>query len=576
MSQFTRSKLSRGVKLLLEHVYSPMQSVATALSSAGIQTQSVRESDTSFRVTFWVPQLSGYHLYANTSSAPWLETDGYSFAFPFAIPQPQELLSATAVINQNTVRYKLEEMSVSFDQRAEPAAIVDSNNIYPEGDLSHNATTKLDIKISLLEKTMLSYNAQAGYDPDREVFSATLSPTFYAGRFLRLNPFLFTELNKDVHPYKSLLFCVQADGLHPEALPTDANNLYLSLPSFMCSMRFSCDRVARDGSNTQNIPDHDGVIGTSPFTISVPLANDTITADNNPDGVSYVASLFDNRLMNKLLSGYTKQGGVSLYEHMQKDSGLEVIAVPLWTNFSQRGRLTSTTVTDAAHAGPHPHTQPIVDERWIPINYPFVIHHCLLGLNYGSPASAAAGPTNLPTIPGAKPSSGTFVGEVGVSLFTGQQADESAFQQIAYLSYTAANIADRTIDRLRHSQLSVMTGFDYTFDLVQIPIVGAGGVGLNNVSGVAIPQGHPVFVAKGASTLTAGTRSNVDGSAPATKGCEQYIVVRQSFEDPNGLESAGAPAHNNEVYAGVGGNWLYLIGKKTVVGGRDPKMTAGR
>lgn len=576
MSQFTRKKLSRGVKLLLEHVYSPMQSVATAFSNAAIQTESVRESDTSFRVSFWVPQLSGYHLYANTSTGPWLEADGYSFAFPFAIPQPQELLNSSAVIDQRTVRYRLEEMSVSFDQRGEPAAIVDSNNIYPEGDLSHNATTKLDIKISLLEKTMLSYNAQAGYDPDREVFSATLSPTFYAGRFLRLNPFLFTELNKDVHPYKSLLLCVQTDGLHPETLPTDANNFYLSLPSFMCSMRFSCDRVARDGEDTQNIPGHDGAIGTAAFNISTPAANDTITADNNPDGVSYAASLFDNRLMNKLLSGYTKQGGVSLYEHMQKDSGLEVIAVPLWSNFSQRGRLTSTTVTDAAHAGPHPHTSPIVDERWIPINYPFVIHHCLLGLNYGSPASAAAGPTNLPTIPGAKPSSASFVGKVGVSLFTGQQADESAFQQIAYLNYTAANIADRTIDRLRHSQLSVMTGFGYTFDLVQIPIVGAGGVGLKNVSGVDIPQGHPVFVAKGASTLTAGTRSDVDGAAPATKGCEQYIVVRQSFEDPNGLESGGAAAHHNEVYAGVGGNWLYLIGKKTVVGGRDPKMTAGR
>ena len=85
-----------------------------------------------------------------------------------------------------------------------------------------------------------------------------------------------------------------------------------------------------------------------------------------------------------------------------------------------------------------------------------------------------------------------------------------------------------------------------------------------------------MFVAKGASTLTSENRSQVDGVDPATKGAEQYLVVRQSFQDPNGLNGTGAPLTDNEVYAGVGGNWLYLIGKKTVVGGRDPKMTAGR
>lgn len=579
MSQFTRKKLSRGVKLLLEHIYTPMQSVATALSNATIQPVAIRESDTSFRVSFWVPQLSGYHMYADTSVAPWANKDGYAFAFPFAIPQPQNLLNSSATINDTTVRYTLQEMSVSFDQRGEPAAVLDANNTPGrEGDISHNAVTKLDIKLSLLEKTMLSYNSQAGYEPDREVFSATLSPTFYAGRFLRLNPFLFTELNKDVHPYKSLMLCVQADGLHPDALPVSATDFWLSLPSFMCTMRFDCERIARDtaADNVQNMPAHNGAIATSPFNILTPSANATITADAS-DGVSTTASLFDSQLLNKLLTGYTKQGSVSTHEHMVKDSGLEVIAVPLWSNFSERGRLASGTVEVAANVGAPPSNGPIVDERWIPINYPFVIHHCILAINYGSPASTAQGPApHLPTTAGQKPTSATFSSDVGVALFTGQQADESAFQQVAHLNYTVANLADYTIDRIRHSSDSVMTNFDHTFDLVQVPLVNNNGTGLKNLAGTQITQGAPVFVAKGASTLTSENRSQVDGANPATKGAEQYLVVRQSFQDPNGLNGTGAPLTNNEVYAGVGGNWLYLIGKKTVVGGRDPKMTAGR
>ena len=581
MSQFSRKKLSRGVKLLLEHIYSPMQSVATALTNAGLTPEVVRDSDTSFRVSFWVPQLSGYQLYANTSDVYWSQANRYSYAFPFAIPQPQQLLSASATIDQNTIRYQLQEMSVSFDQRGEPAAILDSNNTAAEGKLSHNAVSKLDIKLSLVEKTMLSYNSQAGTDPDREVFSATLSPTFYAGRFLRLNPFLFTELNKDVHPYKSLMLCVRADGLHPGTLPATAERLWLSLPSFLCTMRFSCERVARDNntSNVQNLPRHNGTIPTSAFNITTPAANATITAEAS-DGISTVASLFDGRLMNKLLSGYTKQGAVSAYEFFTKDSGLEVVAVPLWSNFSHRGRLTSDTVGDAANAGLSPFPGPIVDERWIPINYPFVIHHCILALNYGSPPSATTGGApHLPTVAGKKPSSATFAGEVGVALFTGQQADHSAFQQVAHLSYTAATLPNHTIDRIRHGADSFMTAIDHTFDLVQVPLVskgGVNGVGLKDITGIPIVQGPPFFVAKGASVVTTQGRSQAGANnPPATKGAEQYIVVRQSFTDPGGLGSAGV-AGNNEVYAGVGGNWLYLIGKKTVVGGRDPKMTAGR
>ena len=586
MSQFTRKKLSRGVKLLLEHVYTPMQSVATALSNAAIQPTSIRESDTSFRVSFWVPQLSGYHMYANTSSANWTVEDGYAFAFPFAIPQPQQLLSSTATIDENTVRYRLQEMSVSFDQRAEPAAICDSHNTVNEGDISHSAVSKYNIKLSLVEKTMLSYNSQAGHDPDREVFSATLDPVGFAGRFLRLNPFLFTDLNKDVHPYKTLMLCVEVDGLHPDALPVSSTDFWLSLPSFMCTMRFDCERIARDTSanSVQNMPSHDGATSTSPFTISTPNANDTITADA-VDGVSSVAALFDGRLMNKLFTGYTKQGSTSSYEFMSKDSGLEVIAVPLWSNFSERGRLTSGTIDSAANGGAAPTPGPVVDERWIPINYPFVIHHCILAVNYGSPASTAQGTSpHLPTVAGQKPTSGTYSSTVGVALFTGQQSDESAFQQVAYLNYDVSNVADHTIDRIRHSPGSLMTSFDHTFDLVQVPLVqdgGATGTGLKNLAGTQIAQGNPFFVAKGASILTTSNRSTAGTYAggsqpPATKGAEQYIVVRQSFQDPNGLNGTGAPGTDNEVYAGVGGNWLYLIGKKTVVGGRDPKMTAGR
>lgn len=585
MSQFTRKKLSRGVKLLIEHIFDPATAIATALSSSNIETQSIRDDKTSFRVTISIPQLSGYHMFQWKPAAPYADADGTRpFCFPFAIPQPQETFQATGKMDSRTVGFSLDEVSVSFDQAGENSAICAFGNAagYEEGNHSHNDARHLDIKLAIVEKTMKGVDTTAGYDPDREVFSGLLKAESFSGQFLRLNPFVFPKLNKSLHPYKSLMLCVDCDGLRPPSGQADATNHYLTLPAFTVSMKFRCDRVARDtsGDNVQNLPAHLGNATNDSVIVSPPGANNPIEADNS-GGVDNETAILDAKLQGRLWSGYTKQGDVSGVDHFAKDSGLEVIAVPLWSNFGERGRMNGTTAPDAVWKGIAPYDGPICDERWIPIGYPFTIHHCILALNY---SSGRGGGSAFPLIGGMKPASPTYISKLGVAMVSGFHADHMAYQQVAYLGYTAATLQNHTIDQIRHNQRQSLTGFDYVCDMVQVPLVNPGGVpgvGYNNILGAAIAQGPPVFVGKGASTRTTEGRSQIGdylgvAGDPTTAGGEQYLCVRQSFEDSAGLGATNPAVGDNDTYVGVGGHMLYIIGKKTVVGGREPAMTAGR
>jgi hypothetical protein len=115
------------------------------------------------------------------------------------------------------------------------------------------------------------------------------------------------------------------------------------------------------------------------------------------------------------------------------------------------------------------------------------------------------------------------------------------------------------------------------FDLFAIPLVQDGGTMGNGY----VPTGTPMWASKGDSNVetrsTAGNYLNVSGNPP-TGGAEQYLMVRWELEDANGLSSfgGGAAANFNEMYAGIGGNWVFIIGKKCVAGGREPVMSAGR
>ena len=190
--QFTRSKLARGTKLLLEHVYTPLTNIATALSSAAIRSKSVRDGDHTFRVNLCVPQLSGSHMFYDATgyaNYPSTYEGTRQWAFPVVIPPPQEVFDTAGTINQNTPVLFLDEVMVSFDQRAEPGAIVAGRSASAEGLIALKVAKALNLKVSIVEKTMLCMEDSAGFDPDREVFSGELDQSGFVNDVLRTNPY---------------------------------------------------------------------------------------------------------------------------------------------------------------------------------------------------------------------------------------------------------------------------------------------------------------------------------------------------------------------------------------------------
>lgn len=588
--QFTRSKLSRGVKLLLEHVYTPMSSIATALSNAGIRSKSVRDGQLTFRVNLCVPQLSGNHMFYDQSgyaNYPAIDEGTRQWAFPFPLPPPQEVFNQAGVIDQNTPVLFLEEVMVSFDQRAEPAAVVAANSQNNETLISHEAAKPLEVKIAIVEKTMLCMQSTAGFDPDHELFSGTITPPTLLNDVQRNNPYAFINLNRQVHPYKTLMAVVDCEALrrgYSSAKYGDNDAEYLTLPSFNLSLKFRMDPIRRDVSadDVQNMPTaHDGAKTNDSISISTPASDSLIEADG-ANGVDTEAVKLDQRLMSRLWGGYTYQGDVSGVDHLLTDAGYEVIAIPMWANNGVQGYVRAFDIADVANAGAAPSTGVPQDERIIPLPYPMTIHNVIGVFNYmGNNWDVALGNG------GRKPSSATMHHRIGLGLMHGVRGSSMLFQQIAYLDVTPATIANYTIDRIRTNQRQTLTDpttLEYTHDVVQVPVVVDGattGTGYKNLAGAAITQGPPFWASKGTNAVearsTAGDFAGVSG-APATEGAEQFLVARWQLEDINGLsnQGGGAAANYNEVYAGIGGNWLFVIGKKHIAGGREPRMTAGR
>lgn len=585
--QFTRSKLARGTKLLLEHVYTPLSSIASALSNAIIRPTSVRDSDQTFRVNLCVPQLSGSHMFYDATgfaNYPTIYEGTRQWAFPIVIPPPQQIFSTAGVIDQNTPVLYLDEVMVSFDQRAEPGVIVAGRSASAEGLITLGVAKAVNLKVSIVEKTMLCMEDTAGFDPDREVFSGELTQARLFEDVFRSNPYAWINLNRQVHPYKTLMAVVDCEGLRRGA--TDNPDNYLTLPSFTLSLKFRMAPIARDQAvdDIQNMPsEHGGGKTLDSISISTP-ASDSVIEAGGPNGIDTEATKLDQRLLKRLWGGYTFQGDVSGVDHFLQDAGYEVIAVPMWANNGVSGYVRAFDMDEVANAGAAPSTGICQDERLIPLPYPMTIHHVIGVFNYMGNDRDIAGPGNNG---GRKPSSATMNHKIGVGLMHGVRGSSMTFQQIAYLDVLPSTLPNFTVDRIRTNQRQTLTDktlLTYTHDIVQVPLVqdgGTTGVGYNNLAGAAITQGAPFWTSKGTNAVdqrsTAGNYLNVSGN-PATQGAEQYLVARWALEDPNGLsnQGGGAAANYNEVYAGIGGNWLFVVGKKHIAGGREPRMTAGR
>jgi hypothetical protein len=557
MTTFSRSRMARGAKLLLEHAFTPISAVATALSAKGFDKDNLRDASGSFRADVWFPAATIGSIWSVDPLAAAVVTaaNGYDNTRHFAVAIPiiptQDELDTNGQLFSGDAIPVLEEVSISFDQGAEPGFFKET------WDMPEDTAINASIKVLVLGKTALWLDADAGHDPDVELFSAELPTEAFVGNFFRFNPQVWANLRASVSPYKTLVVAISADTLGQVFSESGAN---YELPSMLVSLKFST-KLMPHGTQLQNQPSHVGTTAADTVTVTPPASGAPIEADTGP-GLQTNLGILDGSLLRRLRGGFAADGWRPRSTHITSDSAYMVMVVPMFSNFGVDNQLNALNVRDHPY---HTAIRPgrnIWDETYIPLNWPIEIHHVYAVTNYGAPNGQANWSLGLGTgVRGIKPTSATLWHDIGLGLYTGIRSDHVAWEQVARLNVLASGLSAYTIDRARVVSNQTMTDEDYQFEVVQVPLVGAGGTAPKNVAGVAIAQGTPVYAARG--TTRSSARSAINGGAAATRGLEQHLCVRWKIEDTGvGLDSAAA----NHIYAGVGGNFVVIIGKRPLVG----------
>lgn len=516
MSKITRPRLARGTKLVREHIQDPLNQLATKLSVAGLDE--LAQSWGIARINLHVPILdSDYWKHALDAGQK------VDFCIPFCLPPLQEFWSLTGNTNTNTPELVLDEFSISFDQRSEPAALADFwAGVGEHGNLNYESVGQLNLDIALVEKSQWFFNNSQPNEPEREVISVTLNSVAYSGRTLRFNPFLKTGLSKTLNPYKTYMLMITCPDLYGVGILKS-----VGLPSLLVSLKIRHPLVERDkGPSIQNMPTihAGGQVGQS-IVVPNPLANDQIQATGD-NGVQSSLERFDLPLLQGLQGGYERDANAPPVEAIITDAAYEIIAVPMWGNLGIQYGVRAEDVFNLPYQTTSPATDLTIDRRIIPIDFPMTIHHVIACASQVWPYDG--------TGTGHRSASVTYTNYVGVGIGTGLRGDYFNYEQVAYKAWTPGSILATTVDHVKSRAGGTLTSDGWDFDLLSIPIVGINGKGYYT-------QGMPFFVGKGSTITTARTNVNDLATAPLTKGCEQWLEVRWAFQDPAGLGHTAPP-----------------------------------
>tara|TARA_B100000131_G_scaffold93350_1_gene90183 strand:- start:9 stop:1682 length:1674 start_codon:yes stop_codon:yes gene_type:complete len=552
MSKISRKKLARGTKLTTNHVYQPLTDIGDSIS---ITSDRMENKNGTFRLNLSIPVINDgvsktktdYHITPQKDMRA-------ALCVPFTLVPLQVYFDnglGRKYARESTPQLTLEEISVSFDTRAESAAI--RNKL--DANLDYGSVNKTSINISIVEKPIsVDYMI-----PTREVESIKIDHIWMENNVDRQNPFILDNLGTPIDPYSAHLIKIEADDLH---VIGGSSPDQLRIISFHLSLKFKHPIVGRTGHTVlQNAPILAGG-ATETISITTPAADSVIMADAS-GGVQNEIKKIDDLFINKLKGGLYKDGSDGQYKHLRSDSSYEVIAVPMWGNFGEHQIVTSTNVDQAMYYDGSSLPEYVCDRRLIPINYPLIIHHVIATTNYTDVFCGGSSSTqnSIPTLPGAH-----FFHQVGVGIGRGLRADDLGYQEIAYLEFSphAAPTATNPIDRMVSHRNSSMNLSVCEFETWNIPIhsTGVNGIGFGT-------QGQPYYVGK--STSATNARTNVGdplnpgtGIAPNTAGGEQWIEIRWALMSTTGLRDVSV----NELYVGSGGNWVYLICQKPLVGGK--------
>lgn len=524
MASIGFKRLSRGVKLLTDHIHDQIGDALTRVTSSRVAFDNLENGQGITRLTFSWPLIS-----RRTVVAPRVVTS-------FVLPAPQEIFRADQIAYPQDPVYILDTVSFSFDSRDEAAAIDDNAG----ADLNFAKASQVKFKLQIHEKP-ISESVTASTNTVVAIEYPNLG---FNNDQLRTSPQVREQLGVQFSPYRTYILDLDCSGY----MGADA----LIAPSVLVALTFRSELRLRDSGSAaiQNIPESPdlpaaaryGAPLVAPQTVLTPAANAVIVADTSltDDGVQGALKKIDASVRGGLIGGYTEKSRRHGNETLLNDAAYEIIAVPMWGNgwFVKQGEATSNYAL-LPYVGAA-FNQPVADRRIIPLHFPMTIHHVLSFLSYSG---------------GTSPTSATHHYGIGVGMGTGVRADSQGYRQVAYATWgsgTGNTISDYRIDSYSNTPLGGLG------DLLSIPLVGAGGVGFK-------AQGKPMFVGKtnNSDVTRSAAAASVGGGPtgiPSIDGKEQWLEVRMSFQDSGGIDNMPA----GETLVGYGGHWVYIIGKKQV------------
>ena len=488
----------------------------------------------------------------------------------------------------------LDEVSFGFDQRDAPAAIAsqyydDGEGLSDdEGKLCYDLISQYDIRLSILEKEPLFFvppDARVEEDeiPRREVWSVDIDHTSFANDVFALNPFVVSDINIQIDPWKSYVFTMAFPkiGNYIDGDLQDGNPA-IAVMSIEASLKFRSNIMKR---NTRAVwaPDNVPTIALTkrsrtaagnPVSITVPADGAKITADTIASGgVNASIAAVDEAFRAKIYAGFDRESAAgettdAIAEELDPDSAYEVLTVPLFQNSNFGGVTYETAVVQPYGAEASTPAAVLIDRRIIPINYPLQIEHVIVAMNW---QRFLADRDANPTVNGLMhPKYGglTFSYDFGVGIGTGLQGDDFDYAQIArsggswqpgrspnndvidkfrvgperFLPLASATTKANNLALwclpLNHGAVPVIDQPAYLYNDAATPPLGF--------------QCKPVFVGRAWTPTQART-----GALPGTAGREQWIEVRGKIA----CASTGSP-NSDSILVGYQGIFVYIIGRK--------------
>ena len=601
MSKVSRKGLERGKKLVKEHVFDPLSAVVTDLNAAGLDAEQLEAEWAPFRLNYSIP------YFASDSISPEL-------SIPFVLPPLQDTMTfdfvtkaytdssgnntTTTSIGSGTsdtsVVIFLDEVSFGFDQRDAPAAIASQYYNSPngrsddEGKLCYDLISQYDIRLSILEKEPLFFvppDARAEEDevPRREVWSVDIDHTSFANDVFALNPFVVSDINIQIDPWKSYVFTMAFPkiGAYLE-LDLGDTNPAIAVVSIEASLRFRSKVMKRntrttwapDNAPTSALTKRSRTAAGNPVSITVPADGAKITADPIASGgVNASIAAVDEAFRAGIYAGFNEhcEAGKTveaIAEELDPDSAYEVLTVPLFQNSNFGGVAYSTALVQPYGSEAAINDVKLIDRRVIPINYPMQIEHVIVGMNWQTWRCQSSGSLYYGL---RHPSYGPalFTYDFGVGIGTGIQGDDFDYAQIARTPdpWVPGNSPENdVVDKIRvgpdrvlplasattkannlslwclpltHGTVPVIDQPAYRYDDAVTPPLGF--------------QSKPAFV--GRAWTPTQTRT---GALPGTVGKEQWIEVRGQI----GIPAAGSSPVSQSLLVGYQGIFVYIIGRK--------------